>query len=146
MPTYTPITEEFKRTITYSEDSQGFPSFYSYNPDYIIGMNQFLYTFKNGNLYRHNTNNTRNEYYGEQFPAQIESVFNDQPLENKIFKTLNLEGDDAWSAKFTSDIQIYGEIDADYFVQKEGAWFAFLRSNSPQVVLVQLHLYLQEQI
>jgi len=131
MPTYTPITEEFKRTITYSEDSQGFPSFYSYNPDYIIGMNQFLYTFKNGNLYRHNTNDTRNEYYGEQFPAQIESVFNDQPLENKIFKTLNLEGDDAWSAKFTSDIQIYGEIDADYFVKKEGAWFAFLRSNSP---------------
>ena len=131
MPTYTPITEEFKKTITYSEDSQGFPSFYSYNPDYIIGMNQFLYTFKNGNLYRHNTNNTRNEYYGEQFPAQIESVFNDQPLENKIFKTLNLEGDDAWSAKFTSDIQIFGEIDADYFVQKEGAWFAFLRSNSP---------------
>jgi hypothetical protein len=94
-------------------------------------MNQYLYTFKNGNLYRHNTNDTRNQYYGEQFPAQIESVFNDQPLENKVFKTLNLEGDDAWSAKFTSDIQIYGEIDADYFVQKEGAWFAFLRSNSP---------------
>ena len=49
-------------TITYSEAVKGFPSFYSYIPDYIMGMNNYLYTFKGGNLYRHNTNNTRNNF------------------------------------------------------------------------------------
>ena len=44
------------RTLTYSETSQGFPSFYSYQPESILGMNNYLYTFNGGNLYRHNTN------------------------------------------------------------------------------------------
>jgi hypothetical protein len=47
-------------TLTYSESSKGWPSFYSYHPEWIQGMNQYLYTFKGGNLYRHNVNDTRN--------------------------------------------------------------------------------------
>ena len=34
-----------KYTLTFSESVQGWPSFYSYNPDMILGMNQYLYTF-----------------------------------------------------------------------------------------------------
>eukprot|EP01047_Picozoa_sp_COSAG01_P107628 COSAG01_NODE_36618_length_514_cov_2796.937349_2_plen_56_part_01 len=45
-----------KCTITYSEDSKGFPSFYSYCAEFLKGMNQYLYSFKGGNLWRHNTN------------------------------------------------------------------------------------------
>ena len=41
-----------KPTITYSEDSQGFPSFYSYAAEFLKGMNQYLYSFKRGNLWR----------------------------------------------------------------------------------------------
>ena len=43
-------------TLTYSESVQGFPSFYSYIPDMMIGMNNYFYSFKAGELYRHNTN------------------------------------------------------------------------------------------
>ena len=50
-------------TLTHSQDVQGWASFYSYFPEYIMGMNQYLYTFKNGDLYRHNTNTLRNNYY-----------------------------------------------------------------------------------
>ena len=32
-------------TLTYNEDSQGWPSFYSFYPEFIIGMNAYLYTF-----------------------------------------------------------------------------------------------------
>ena len=58
-------------TLTYSETSKGFPSFYSFFPDYMIGMNQFFYTFKGGNLFRHNTNNDYNTFYGTTFPSTI---------------------------------------------------------------------------
>ncbi len=60
------------QTVTYSESVQGFPSFYSYIPEKILGMNGFLYTFKNGNLYQHNDNTaSRNNYYGTQFNSTL---------------------------------------------------------------------------
>ena len=78
-------------TLTYSDGFQGFPSFYSYIPDFMIGMNNYFYTFKRGDIYRHNTNEIRNNFYNSQYNSTITSVFNDQPLENKLFKTINLE-------------------------------------------------------
>tara|TARA_R110000751_G_scaffold99497_5_gene193026 strand:+ start:1204 stop:1449 length:246 start_codon:yes stop_codon:yes gene_type:complete len=33
------------QTVTYSETSKGFPSFYSFIPEQIKGMNGYLYTF-----------------------------------------------------------------------------------------------------
>ena len=120
-----------KATISYSEDSKGFPSFYSFRAEFIKGMNQYLYSFSGGNLWRHNTNESRNSYYGVNYPSSITSVFNQQPLENKIFKTLSLESDDPWDATLFTDIQLDGEIDVNYFVKKEGAWFGFVRSDAP---------------
>jgi len=120
-----------KCTITYSEDSKGFPSFYSYCAEFIKGMNQYLYTFKGGNLWRHNTNENRNRYYDVDYASTIQSVFNANPLQNKIFKTIALEGDDAWDATLVSDQQLDGGINVNYFELKEGAWFAFIRNNGP---------------
>lgn len=126
-PIPSPVDTEW--TLSYSSNAQGWPSFYSFNPDYMIGMNNFFYTFKGGNLYQHNTNELRNNYYGEQYNSQITSVFNINPLENKVFKTLNLQSDNAWEAYLESDIQQNGYIADDWFVQKEGSWFSYLRQE-----------------
>ena len=115
-------------TLTYSEAAQGFPSFYSYNPDWMIGMNNFFYTFSAGNLYRHNTNEVRNNFYEVQYLSSIRSVFNDLPLENKLFKTINLEGDNTWEAQLETDLQNSGFIDKDWFEKKEQSWYAFVRN------------------
>ena len=56
-------------------------------------------------------------------------MFNDQPLENKLWKTINLEGSDAWKLTMFSDIQTTGFIEYEYFEEKEGSWFAFLRNE-----------------
>ena len=116
-------------TLSYSEGVQGFPSFYSYHPDFMIGMNNYFYSFNKGNLWRHNTNERRNSYYGIDYNSQITSVFNESPLENFVFKTISLESDDAWSVDFFSDIQLTGFINASSFIKKEGAWFAYLRNE-----------------
>lgn len=122
-------------TLTYSDGFQGWPSFYSFDPDWMIGMNNYFYTFKNGELYRHNVNEVRNNFYDIQYDTTITSVFNDLPLENKLFKTINLEssfvdGTHSWGGTFDTDIQTTGFIEADWFVLKEGAWFAFMRNES----------------
>jgi hypothetical protein len=116
-------------TLTYSKGVDGWVSFYSFLPDWMIGMNNYFYTFKGGNLFRHNVNNTRNNFYGVQYNSTLTSVFNDSPLENKLFKTLNLEGDDAWEATMQTDIQTTGFINRSWFEKKEGAYFAFVRNS-----------------
>lgn len=115
-------------TLTYSESVQGWVSFYSFIPDWIIGMNNYLYTFKGGNLYRHNVNEDRNTFYGQQYESKITSVFNDSPTENKLFKTLNLEGNDEWEATLVTDIQVSGYISSAWFEKKEQSYFAFVRN------------------
>jgi hypothetical protein len=109
----------------------------------MIGMNNYFYTFKGGNLYRHNVNKKRNTFYTDWWiqstldpnttldfsPSKMESVFNASPLENKLFKTLNLEGDDSWAATIETDIQDSGFIDSDYFEKKEQSWYAFVRNE-----------------
>ena len=103
----------------------------------MIGMNNFFYTFKGGNLVSDITaNELRNNYYGEQFNSQISSVFNINPLENKIFKTINLESDSAWQAYMETDIQQNGIIEDGWFEKKEGSWFAYRKTKKVKCLLL----------
>jgi len=134
-------------TLTYSEGVAGWVSFYSYYPDWLIGMNNYLYTFKGGNIYRHNTNQSRNTFYQPWWnivdnvvppnnspnafkPTKVQSVFNNSVLENKLFKTLNLEGDSIWDAVLTTDLEYSGFILSSYFELKEASYFAYVRNNT----------------
>jgi hypothetical protein len=62
-------------------------------------------------------------------PTTLKSVFNQVPLENKLFKTLNLEGDATWSAILYTDIQDSGYILDTWFEKKEQSYFAFVRND-----------------
>jgi hypothetical protein len=117
------------KTLTFSEKSKGWTSFFSFYPDWMVGMNQFFYTFKNGALYRHNTNERRNNFYGVDYPSQITSVFNEAPVANKLYKTINLESTDSWGAILETDIQTSGFIQPTWYEKKEGSFFAFIRNQ-----------------
>ena len=136
-------------TLSYNPDAAGvlskeggWPSFYSFLPDYMIGMNNYFYSFKRGNLWRHNTNETRNNYYGVQYKSTITSVFNVEPtLSIKLFKTMSYESTTtvadtsqaAWRCvELNTDLTdgSPGSMFSTYFVQKEGEWFSFLRNNA----------------
>ena len=116
-------------TLTYSEMVEGWVSFYSYIPDWMIGMNNYFYTFNKGNLYRHNTNALRNNFYGVQYNSLMQSVFNDAPLENKLFKTVAIQGDDSWETTLITDIQDSGFAQASWYEKKEQVYFAFVRNS-----------------
>lgn len=114
-------------TLSFSESSKGWTSFYSFIPEMMIGMNSYFYTFKNGNLYRHNTNEIRNKFY-EDLPAssKITGVFNIEPSTVKNFNTFVTNNDGPWSIKAFTDLST-GYIDPSYFESKEGNYFAYLR-------------------
>lgn len=117
-------------TISFSKKSNGWNSFHSYEPDWMIGMNSSLYTWKNGDLYEHHNNVTMNEYYGTTYSSTIKTVFNEGPTENKVFKTICIEGDIAWDVSVVTDSAFTGEIASTEFKEKEGTFYGYIRRLS----------------
>lgn len=117
-------------TVTYSDGVKGWPSRFSFIPEFLTGLNSYLYSFDGGNLYRHNTNPLRNNYYGVQEKSTITGVFNDKPLEIKLFKTMSFESDAAWNCvNLKTDLSSGSMLFSD-FEQKEGEWFTYIRENA----------------
>jgi len=123
------------KTLTFDEKVKGWTSFHSFIPEYMVGMNNKFFTFKNGELYEHHSDNVpRNNYYGEQFNSTIGVMVNDSPSEIKELQALNLEGNQSWSALIkafisNSDDYMESSISNVEFVKKEGKWFAYARRN-----------------
>ena len=89
-----------------------------------------MYTFKGGNMFVHNPNESpNNNFYGEQFTTTVSTVMNENILDNKIYKTINLEGTHAWDITLTSDLQSTGSIDADWFEKQENSFRAYVRNT-----------------
>lgn len=116
-------------TISYSPKLSGWTSYHSFYPEWMVSMNNFLYTFKNGNLYKHNTNQTRNSYYGVVSPSKLTTIFNQDPTQTKAFKTISLNATTAWQTAIISD-QGSGIIDKSWYDLKEGIWYAYIRRNA----------------
>lgn len=94
-------------TLSFSEDSQGFPSFFSYKPSQIISLKNKFYTLHEGALWQHYNEEigTRCNFYGVQHGCNVQFVFNDNPSNVKIFKTVNYEGTNGWQVDtFVSDL------------------------------------------
>jgi len=120
------------QTVTYSMSRQGWTSFWSFIPDWMMGMNSSLYTWKNGDLYRHNVNPSRNNFYGINYPSKITTIFNKDPLSNKMFKTINLDSTSAWDIDLFTDMS-EGFIDIDFFKEKEGMFYSYIRRNDETI-------------
>ena len=131
-------------TLSYNKNVEGWTSFFSYYPEMMIGMNGSFYSFKGGELYKHNTNANRNTFYQDWWnkvdnvippnnstnafaPSKVTSVFNDEPMTVKNFKTIATYGNKPWDCTVVTDLST-GSIDSSYFVEKEGNWFAYIRN------------------
>ena len=119
-------------TLTYSPLLDGWTSFHSYHPEWMEHMNSFMYTFKNGEMWKHNSNSTRNSWYGTTYPSSVTVLFNDSPNEPKMFKTLSYDSDHKWNASVITDLSS-GSMDKSYFEEKEGFFFTYIRRNPDTV-------------
>lgn len=114
-------------TLAYKERF-GFPSFYGYQPERLVGLNNRLYSIKDGNVWLHDDNTTRNSFYGDQRDAMITTVFNDSPSDVKYFKSINLESTSAFAISFNTNFTL-GAIGKDEFELIEGEYYAYFRQN-----------------
>jgi len=127
--TTTTIGPSSSYTITYSPNQNGWTSFHSFQPEWMVALNSGFYSFKNGNLYRHYSNSNRNSYYGIVYPSSITTVFNNEPTQTKKFKTIATNSTVPWDTVVTSD-QGSGSMKADLYDLKEGTYYAYIRRNA----------------
>jgi hypothetical protein len=121
-------------TLSYSPAAEGWPGFFSFHPEYMVGMNGNFYSFDGGDMWIHNTNDVRKNYYGEQYVSRVKGVFNAGPLERKLFQTLSTHSTAAWSAALETDKQT-GTIASSQFEKKELTWYGFVRAYSDDIDL-----------
>lgn len=133
-----------EQTTTFSTLTDSWTSFWSYIPDWMIGMNNNFYSWRNGSLYLHNANDIRNQFYiqdvpdqdggGVNYPSTITTIFNDNPFSPKVFKTISMYSTDTWDVDVETDLNT-GMIDKDWFKPKEGHWFAHIRRDAGEIDL-----------
>lgn len=118
-------------TVTFSEKSRGWNSFWGFFPQGLARLNnRFFQLSPDGQLYLANDheNPVRNNFFGEQQSSKIVAVINDINSEDKIFKNIMLESNRPWDVKVTTN---YTEstIAASEFNQRESKFYAFTRRN-----------------
>ena len=98
-------------TISFDEGSQGWTSFKSFEQEGGLSLNNIYYTFKNGKLWKHNSESVnRNTFYGAAAAeSYIEPILNDSPSTIKTFNNISYEGTSGWELDFMqTDISLVG--------------------------------------
>lgn len=114
-------------TLAYKE-SFGFTSFYEFQPERLVGINNRLYSIKDGQIWLHDSNTTRNNFYGVQRNANITTVFNDSPTDVKHFKSVNLESDIVWDITLTTNFGNSTIADTE-LVLEEKEYYGYIRQS-----------------
>ena len=100
-------------TLSYSEIAKGWTSFKSFNPQNGVSLNNDYFTFFGGHIWKHHTNETRNNFYRNQYTSNATLVFNDAVEAAKSIGSINYEGTQARITNFdlVSTQRLTGDID-----------------------------------
>ena len=111
-------------TVTYKEAVKGWVSFKGFIQESGVSCVNDYFTFRNGDIYRHNTQTgDTNNFYGQDQDSFITAVFNSAATSVKHFNTLNYDGEDGWFCQFiNTDLESGSTLGR--FKNKENKYFA----------------------
>lgn len=116
-------------TLAFDEDVKGFPSFFSFPPDLMLGMNNRFFSIRDGQLWLHNSENVpRNNFYGVQYGSSVTVSLNDRPGIEKSYLSIILKGNKTWDIKFNSNLT-EGELFRNEFERRKSRYFAYTRRD-----------------
>ena len=135
-----------QETLSFSESAKGWTSFKSFTPEDGLSINNNYYTFKGGELWQHHTNETRNNFYGDQYDSSVNVVFNEQSESVKSFASMKYEGTQSKITQNVTDGEYYNNIGKDgwyvesgitdlqeagemEFKSKEGKYFSYMKGK-----------------
>ena len=132
------LSEDIDIALAFSEQKNRWTTYYSYSPDFMVSNGVGLLRFKDGQLYKCNSNPNYNNFLGFQHNSSIRFVSNVEPSKIKVFDFLTQDSTDVW--EMTEATNQYGQITnlvAEDFEDVEGVYKAALLrdENTPNVTL-----------
>ena len=114
-------------SISFSEDTKGWVSRLDFIPEAGVSINGNYYTCYLGKLYLHHAaGEQRNVFYGQNVPAGIKFIFNQEPSAIKNFKNISYEGTTGWGNVNAGVITDQQEGQILEFKEKEGKYFGLI--------------------
>jgi hypothetical protein len=92
-------------TTAWDTDDSVWNTHYSFIPESIITVDDTLYTFKLGAMWRHSDESTKTRYYNTKYPSVIEVVSGYNPSMVKSYEAISIEGTNSWDAVLTNTDQ-----------------------------------------
>jgi len=129
-------------TIGYKHKEGFWGAKYSFIPTNYVNINNELYSFQSENsglMWKHNVNDTRNNFYGNQYNSMFEVVSNFNPSMVKVFESLGIEGDGNWSALLSNKKQQTTMSESD-FKELEGHKYSMIFKDSLASTSHQIYL------
>ena len=128
--TATNATEVFNGyTVGYDAKSGYWSSFYSYIPERMGYIKNSFFSFSSGRMYTHDTNNTRNNFYGTQYNSKVVAASTVNPSLVKSYESISLEGSAPWSGVFTNTDQS-STVSTGSFDKRERNYYAHINRNT----------------
>jgi hypothetical protein len=91
--------QEGKQAIGFLSDKRGWNGFYSFKPEMLGTSAEFILSWKDGNLYLHDSPNVPYcNFYGQQFDSRITFVSKLSPLGLKVAQNMRVKASQVWEA------------------------------------------------
>ena len=113
-------------TIGFKHKANVWSSKYSFLPTNYANIGNALYSFfdnDNGTVWRHNVNDTRNNFYGTQYESMFEVVSNYNPSMVKTYQAMGIEGGGTWECRVDTASQ---RTNITEFDEREGHRYAMI--------------------
>ena len=126
----------FKHTIQQSEIKNRWSTFYSYIPESLCSNNIDIVSFKDGQIYKHNSNSVYNNFYGVDGSMIMNLISNITPGVIKVYNHIFIESSHPFLIpSATNQFEQKTSLIVDDFKDVEGVWKSeFLQDeNTPNV-------------
>jgi hypothetical protein len=108
-----------------------FQGWWSYAPDFMGTIGQQFISWKNGDLWKHDTNELRNNFYGTQYKSVVRFISNFSPQKNKNYWNIKIDSTGRWampqaiiSANEKFPIGMSSRLGKNDFEEDEGKYWA----------------------
>ena len=136
---YDTLSDVTPYNFSFNETRNGFCSFYDFHPEWATGANDMVYTWKSGEIWKHDDPAYCN-FYGDQFNASVTVVFNNNLLLKKSWHSINEIASGIWAVpSMYTNVKTYGTtsqvsnlVDAEFTILEGNPSSAIKRdANSP---------------
>ena len=109
-------------------------SFFEFVPDRYASINGRLFSYHEGEMWEHYTNETRNLFYDVQGDTELTHFFNTEPSKDKMVRSIGIESNKKWSAPSITINKLNGSVQEtriyeSNLVRKDDHYYVELRRD-----------------